>query len=107
MNLVELLVKTIDDKKGENIARINFKGTHAILDEMIICDVSNNRLMMAIINALEDACDENGHYEHRKEGNENSEWLLFYCEHIAVSVFLKEAREFYNIERLWQEFLVD
>lgn len=106
MELVDILMKTIDDKKGDNIARINFQGTHAIMDDMLICDVSNSRLMLAIVDALEEACDENGYHEYRKEGNENSDWVLFYCDHVAVSVFLKDAREFYNIERLWQDFLV-
>ncbi|MBR3839922.1 MAG: ribosome silencing factor [Erysipelotrichales bacterium] len=106
MELIDILIKAIDDKKGENIARINFQGTHAIMDDMLICDVSNNRLMMAIVDELEDVCAQNGYYECRKEGNEHSDWVLFYCNHIAVSVFLKDAREFYNIERLWQDFLV-
>lgn len=106
MNLSEILYKVVDDKQGNNIARIDYQGTHGVFDEMIICDVPNSRLMLAIIDAVEEACEENGYYDYKKEGNENSDWVLFYCDHIVVSVFLKEAREFYNIERLWQDFLV-
>ena len=106
MELVELLEKTIDEKKGEHITRIDFQSTHAIFDQMIICDVNNNRLLQAIIRELEDACDEAGYHEYHHEGNDNSDWILFYCDHIAVSVFLEEARTYYNIERLWQEYVV-
>ena len=106
MNLGDIIEKVLDDKQGHNIARIDFQNTHAVFDEMIICDASYSRLMLALIDAVEDACVEHGYMDYKKEGNENSDWVLLYCERIVVSVFLKDAREFYNIERLWQDFLV-
>ncbi len=107
MELVDILEKVIDDKKGDNIVRIDFKGTHALMDQMIVCDASNSRLMMAIVDAVEEKCDELGYYEYKKEGNDHSDWILFYVDHIAISVFLKDAREFYNVERLWKDFVVE
>ena len=72
---------------------------------MIVCDVSNGRLMSAIIDYLKDTCAELGYVDYRVEGNSDSEWLLFSVDHIIVSVFLKEARENYNIERLWHDYV--
>ena len=106
MNLADIFIKVIDDKQGNNIARINFQNTHAVFDEMIICDASNSRLMLALIDAVEDACVEHGYMEYKKDKNADSGWVWLYCERVCVSVFLKESRAFYNIERLWQDFLV-
>ena len=106
MKLGDILYKVVDEKQGNNIARIDYKGTHALFDEMIICDAPNSRLMHAIVSAVEEACVENGIYEYKVEGKDSSDWVLFYADHVVVSVFLKEAREFYNIERLWQDYLV-
>lgn len=107
MELNELIMKTLDDKKGENIVRMDFKQTHAIMDEMIVCEASNSRLVHAIVEALEDECAKHGYMDYKIEGRDSDDWVLFYIDHIVVSVFLKEAREFYNVERLWKDFVVN
>lgn len=107
MNILDELIAALVDKKAERIITIDFKHTHALIDQMVICDVSNPRLMSAVVQNLKDTCVKLGLLEYRMEGNADSDWLLFEVEHIVVSVFLKEARENYNIERLWHEYVVE
>ncbi len=104
--IVEQLIKTLDDKKAEKIITIDFRHTHALIDQMVVCEVSNSRLMGAIIHSLRETCIEHDLLDYKIEGNEDSDWLLFSVDHIVVSVFLKEAREHYNIERLWHDYVV-
>lgn len=106
MNVLEQLIAALEDKKAEHIITIDFKRTHALIDQMVICDVSNSRLMSAVVQNLKDTCVKLGLHDYKMEGNDDSEWLLFEVDHIVVSVFLKEAREQYNIERLWHEYVV-
>jgi len=37
------------------------------------------------------------------EGNESSRWRLIDADELAVHVFSKSGREFYNLEKIWRD----
>jgi ribosome-associated protein len=37
------------------------------------------------------------------EGYQNSEWILLDCMDLVVHIFSKNARAFYDLERLWRD----
>ena len=41
----------------------------------------------------------------RREGSRNSTWLLLDFGCLVVHIFQREAREFYSLERLWNDAL--
>ena len=49
----------------------------------------------------DDAAHENNYTDYRIEGTRDSNWLLLDLGDVVVNVFTKEAREFYNLEKLW------
>ena len=44
-----------------------------------------------------------GERPYRKEGFENSEWILVDYVTVVVHVFQTEVRNFYNLESLWAD----
>ncbi len=101
--LVEVIVKGIREKKGQNITVMDLRSLeHSVTDFFVICDGTSNTQVSAIAGSIEKAVrkDLNDKPWH-KEGKNRSEWVLLDYVHVVVHVFQRPAREFYSIEELW------
>jgi ribosome-associated protein len=75
-----------------------------VADEFVIVSASNDRLVKAIVDDLEQAVTEGGFGKPlRVEGLEDRTWVLVDYGDVVVHVFLAEVREFYEIERLYTD----
>ncbi|MDP4267236.1 MAG: ribosome silencing factor [Bacteroidota bacterium] len=103
--LAEIIVKGIEEKKGENITSLNLKNIKsAICDYFIICDANSKTQVEAICESIETEVKKAiGLRPHHIEGIGNSEWVLLDYFDIIVHVFLKESREFYKLESTWAD----
>ncbi len=106
---VELLADTIVDGilevKGRNISILNLKDIHnRVCDYFIICQADSNTQVNAIAGSVEEMVKKaTGERPYRKEGFENSEWILVDYVTVVVHVFQTEVRNFYNLESLWAD----
>ncbi|MDR1877978.1 MAG: ribosome silencing factor [Bacteroidales bacterium] len=99
----ENIVTALQDKKAQDIVELNFSKMNASLfDSFIICTATSNthaealcdnvlRMMKHSMNILPKYTD----------GIANSQWILIDYFDTLVHIFLKESRDFYNIESLW------
>jgi ribosome-associated protein len=103
--LAEIIVKGIEEKKGENITSLNLKNIKATLcDYYIICDANSKTHVEAIVDSIENEVRKAvGLRPHHIEGIQNAEWVLMDYFEIVVHVFLKETRDFYRLESLWAD----
>lgn len=92
-----------DDKKAGHIVIMDIKKLTPIADYFIICEGESTTQVRAITESIEKALKTEGLYHLHKEGKANSRWLLLDYGGIIVHVFHKEARSFYNLERIWGE----
>ena len=76
MNKLEVIIKALDDKLAEDIVVIDMQLASPIFDTFVICSASNERLMNALRDSVEDSCHENGYEVKKIEGLRNSKWLL-------------------------------
>lgn len=74
-----------------------------ISDYFVICSAANDRQVSAIAEAIEKACRDLGTHPAHREGAAAARWVLLDFKDIVVHVFLDEAREYYNLERIWQD----
>ncbi|RSK27919.1 ribosome silencing factor [Bacillus sp. HMF5848] len=96
-----LAVKTVDDKRAEDIVILNMKGVSLIADYFVICHGGSDRQVQAIANELKDKASEQGINVKRMEGYDEARWILIDLGDVIVHVFHKEERGYYNLERLW------
>ena len=101
--VLELIIKTINDKKGEDIIAIDVSNSSPICDYFVICSANNERQMITIANSIDDELAKNN-YNIKKIDGKGTKWIIVDCKSIILHIFSKEEREIYNLEKLWEPF---
>ena len=101
--LIALIIKGIEDIKGENISLLDLrKIENTVCDYFIICNGNSNTQVNAIINSIQKIVSKGIQEKpYQIEGVENAEWILMDYINVVVHVFQKKTREYYDIENLW------
>ena len=107
-DLISLILKGIDDVKGENIQLLDLREIdNTVCDYFVICSGKSNTQVNAISGSVQKVVskelkDKPWHVE----GQNNSEWILMDYVNVVVHVFRKHVREFYDIEILWGDAII-
>lgn len=101
MEKLECIVRAMNDKLATNIVAIDMRETSPLFDYFVLCTGSNQRLLNAIKDNVEEQCELNGYEVKAIEGLRNSQWILMDLGDIVVHIFEGEARDNYNLEKLW------
>ncbi|RZT22277.1 ribosome silencing factor [Fictibacillus sp. BK138] len=100
-DLMELVVKTADDKRAENIAVLDMEGISLVADYFVICHGNSEKQVQAISKELKDVALENNIQLRRMEGYDHARWVLIDLGNVVVHVFHRDDRSYYNLEKLW------
>lgn len=105
IGLLDAIVEGMKDKKAKNITIINLIGLeHRVADYFVICDADSNTHVNAIADSVEESVIKNTKERpYHSEGKQNGEWILIDYVNIVAHIFMRETREFYNIEGLWAD----
>jgi ribosome-associated protein len=103
--LLDAIVDGMQEKKAKNITIINLTTIeNRVCDYFVICDADSKTHVDAIADSVEEVVEKKTKEKaYHSEGYENSEWILIDYINIVAHVFLKETRDFYNIEALWAD----
>ena len=93
----------LDDAKGRDLLVFDVSEISGFADYFVIATGTSDRHVRTLAErALETASRAvSGHP--RVEGLETCRWVLVDAFDVVVHVFVTEAREFYGLERLWDE----
>ena len=95
--------KAISSKKGLNIKLIEIGDISSLADYMVIATGTSSTHVKAIADEVEYQLDEAGISVSHIEGYRSNSWILLDYVDVIVHIFSDEAREFYDLERLWQD----
>ena len=102
--LAIIAVKALDEKKGKEISAIEITDLTTLADYFVIATGTSNTQINALCGAVEKAMKEQaGEDPLRREGYRDGTWVLLDYGSVCVHVFSEEAREFYSLERLWND----
>ena len=102
--LAIIAVKALDEKKGREISAIEITEITTLADYFVIATGGSSTQINALCDAVEKALKEQaGEVPLHREGHRDGTWLLLDYGCLAVHVFSQEAREFYDLERLWSD----
>lgn len=99
--IADRAVAVLDDHKASELRCLEVSHLTSLMDYMIVATGRSDRHVRSLGDALVKSCKENGIEVIGTEGQDSAEWLLVDLVDVVVHVMLPRAREFYEIEKLW------
>jgi ribosome-associated protein len=99
--LRDLIVRTLDDGKAEEIAIIDLAGKSSMADYMVVASGRSSRQVGALAEQLIDKLKGSGYRSPSVEGRGQGDWVLVDAGDVVVHLFRPEIRGLYNLEKMW------
>ena len=99
--LKETILNSLEDIKAANPVAIDVKNISSLTDFMVIASGTSNRHLAAMSERVLEGLKENNVSGIRIEGQGGDEWLLVDAGDVIIHLMSSDAREFYDLESLW------
>lgn len=101
---LQLAIKCADDKKAVNMIGLDLREIASFTEYFVIASGTNPRQVQAIADEINEQLKKQLRRRPvRIEGYNTAEWVLLDYGDFIVHLFDKEARDFYDLERLWRD----
>jgi ribosome-associated protein len=100
--LVDCVVESALDKKAEEIVLQDLESVAGIADWFVILSGDNPIHNKAIADGIREALGGRGTRPWIVEGYEQGRWILIDYSDMVVHVMLRDVREYYQLERIWE-----
>ena len=104
-DLKQIIIKTLDANKAQDIVSIDLKDKSSMADFMIIASGTSSRHIQALSEQVLEKLKNNGVKESKIEGKESTEWKLVDGIDLIIHIFHPEKRKFYELEKIWSELM--
>ncbi len=92
----------LDNKKGRDIKVLHVEDVTSIADYFVVCTATSNTHVKALSGEVEYQLERRGVNAYHIEGRDNNSWVVLdYC-NVIVHIFNREARDFYNLDKLYE-----
>ena len=102
LDTVKKIVKALDDKKANDIEVIKINELTIVADYFVIATANSNTHIRSLADEVEYQLEEAGIKLDHAEGRATG-WVLLEFQGVVVHIFLENARNYYNLERLWED----
>ena len=106
MTDIEMLkagVRALDSKKAHDIKIIKVKDLTILANYFVIATGTSSTQVKALADEVDYQLGLLGEQPKQIEGKQSSSWVVLDYIDVIFHVFSKDTREFYDLERLWQD----
>lgn len=103
VELARAAAAAAEDKKADNILALDVSKQTPLTDIFVLASASNERLVSAVADAIEEALHEKGAKVVAREGKREGRWIILNFADIYVHVMHEEERVYYDLERLYKD----
>ena len=100
---LELIIKTLDSKRGEDIQAIKIADLTILADYFVIVNGTSNTRARTLADEVEFQLTQKGEEPLRREADTGNTWIVLDYGDIIIHVFYKDTRNFYKLEGLWAD----
>ena len=104
-DLKKIIIETLDLNKAKDIISIDLKDKSSMADYMIIASGTSSRHIQSLSEQVLEKLKDNGVKNSKIEGIDSVEWKLVDGVDLIVHIFHPEKRRFYELEKMWSEFI--
>jgi len=99
--LKELMIKLLEDKKGEEILPIDLRKKVDFADYFLLCSAHSTKHAQGLADYVTLELEKIGIIPLSVEGMEQGNWIVLDYGSIVVQIFYEPIRRLYNLEELW------
>lgn len=102
--LADAIAEILDNKKGKDVKVIEVGDKTIIADYFVLANGNSSTHVRALADEVEYKLGLAGVDPMRMEGRDGNNWRVIDYSSVLVHVFDREAREFYNLDKLYTDF---
>ncbi|MBB2974537.1 ribosome-associated protein [Microbacterium endophyticum] len=103
IEMLQIAANAADSKGGDDLVALDVSEPLPLVDIFLLVTGRNERNVAAIGDEIEERLLAAGHKRLRREGRQESRWLLIDFGDLVVHIFHEEERNYYGLERLWKD----
>jgi len=101
---LRLAIMCASEKKAEKMVALDLRPVASFTEFFVICSAANQRQVQAIADEISEQLKKQQKQSPvRIEGYSGAEWVLLDYGDFVFHIFDKDARDFYDLERLWRD----
>lgn len=102
--LLDAITEGLLEKKAQDIQLLDVRGLTTLTDYFVVCHGTSDTQIRALANSVTGKVkDQLGETVWKQEGMDIKRWVILDYVNVVVHIFNKEKREFYGIERMWND----
>lgn len=101
--LVDKIVNCVQTKKAVDLTVLDLNEVTSMCDYFVICTAESTPQMKAIFEHVANELKKDNTHVWHIEGANSLQWVLMDYVDVVLHIFLPEIREFYSLERLWND----
>lgn len=100
--IIEIAVNALNDKKAGNISALEVGDLTVIAEYFIFATATSTTHVRALADIVDEKLSDAGFEPNHIEGKATG-WILLDYNGVVIHIFTKETREYYNLDRMWDD----
>lgn len=103
LELARSAAAALEDKKGLRIRLVRIDEISSLADYFVFATGTSNTHVRALADGVEEAFEKLGVPLYGREGYGSDSWTLLDYANVVIHIFTPEAREYFDLDRLWSD----
>ena len=105
--LIDVITEAMLERKAEDITVLDVHELTTLTDKFVVCHATTDVQIKAIASNISKTTKEQLEEKAwKEEGLESRRWVILDYVNVVVHIFKKELREYYALERMWNDAVV-
>jgi ribosome-associated protein len=105
--LIDAITTGLLEKKAKNIVLLDVRKLTTLTDYFVVCHGTSETQIRALANSVTEKVKETlGEKVWKQEGLDARRWIILDYVNVVVHIFSEEKRNYYGIERMWNDAAV-
>ena len=101
--VADAIAEILDSKKARDIKVLHVEDKTVIAEYFVLCTGNSSTQIKALAGEVEYRIGLRGLQPYGTEGRDNNSWMILDYSNVIVHIFSREAREFYNLDKLYED----